>query len=131
VSESRRSGFTNLTKSVNTLARKSRETQDNAKKTDGRGRPGHGGQKGVDNRGVSKKTYPLSLFVQGLIEEIAQNENVPQADIVMAAAIAFYNAWRAGKVDLDPYRTVTYSEKQPWRGVAKLELPDEFGFFLE
>jgi hypothetical protein len=130
--EERRSGLAGASQ-VQRIVQRSVENQaaQAAEQTDGRGRPGHSGQKGVDNRGVSKKTYPLPLFIQALIEEMAQAENVPQADIVAIAVVAFQDAWRAGRVDLDEIKIITYSEKQPWRGVSRLDVPEEFSFFSD
>jgi hypothetical protein len=98
-------------------------------RTDGRGQAGHAGKKGTDKRGVSKKTIPLPLSAQRLIEEMAREENVPQGDIVAAAVQLLYQARSQERVDLDEFKTITYSEKQPWRSTTKLDIPTEFDFF--
>ena len=94
----------------------------------GKGKPGHAGQKGTDNRGASKKTLYLDLDTQALIERLAQAENVPQADIIAAAVRLLDQALRRG-LDLSPFKSLVYSDKQAWRSVTRIELPDDFDFF--
>lgn len=102
-----------------------------ASQTDGRGRAGNSGQKGVDKRGVKKKTLPLPLETQADIERIAQAENVPQGDIVMAAMQVFAELYDAKKIDLFDFKEIIYSDTQAWRSSTRLIIPDEFRFFAE
>ncbi len=103
----------------------------NKPETDGRGKPGHGGQHGVDVTGRSKKTFDLSIECQGRMNEIARAEQLAQPEVVEFAVDLLYRLWKDGKIDLDQFKTVIYSDKQVWRGRNKLVLPDEFELFSE
>lgn len=120
-----RSGLTDSSK-VQQLLTESRRSQE-AQRTDGRGRAGHAGQRGRDKRGHEKVTYYLPLDRQNLVREIASQEDVSQTDIVEAAVVALYNAWRSGKVDLEELKSPARSLKVSW----KLNILDEFGFFSD
>jgi hypothetical protein len=96
-----------------------------AEKTTGQGRAGHGGQIGQDAAGRSKATYNISLAAQEIARQIAEAEEVSQADIVELALRLLEDTWRAGKMDLHPYKRITRSLKVSW----KLELPDKINFF--
>jgi hypothetical protein len=96
---------------------------------DGRGRAGHAGQVGVDKRGVSKATFNISTDTQAIITRLAQQQQLSKANIVEAAIAVLDGALRAKKVDLDPFKSITYSEKQPWRAITELKIPEEFDFF--
>lgn len=125
-SKKRRSG---LKGSESTVARLMGEAEQRQREqeTHGRGKPGHGGQLGVDKTGRSKATYDLELDRQAMIEEMAQTEEVAKSDIVEAAIVAFYNAWKAGQVDLVDLKEPTRS----LRAIYKLTIPSEFSFFSE
>jgi hypothetical protein len=103
------------------------EEQAKAEGKDGRGKPGNAGEIGIDKRGQGKVTYYLSVSRQNLVKEMATAEEVSQTDIVEAAVVAFYNVWRAGKLDLDDLKSATKSLRVLW----KLDVPDKFGFFSD
>jgi hypothetical protein len=112
---------------VNRLVKKAEERQQaQANQTsDGRGKPGNAGERGVDKTGRAKATYNIPVDRQALVREIAQAEDVSQADIVETAIVAFYNAWQSNKIDLHEFKAPTRSLKAIW----KLEIPDDFEFF--
>ena len=62
-----------------------------------------------------------------MVREMAQAEEVSQADIVESAIVAFYNAWQDNQDDLHPLKAPTRSLKAIW----KLEIPDDFQLFSE
>ena len=97
--------------------------------TDGRGQAGHAGRRGVDNRGVAKKTLPLPLETHAQIERLAQAENIPQGDVVMLAVRILDEMHRAGKIDLYPFKELVYSDSQAWRSSTRLAIPHEKNFF--
>ncbi len=107
---------------IQQLMNRSRETQEAQQKTDGRGQPGHAGQRGRDKRGQEKVTYYLPLNRQNLVREIASHEDVSQTDIAEAAIVAFYNAWQKGEINLDSFKSPARSLKVSW----KLAIPNEF-----
>jgi hypothetical protein len=109
---------------VDTATERQRE---NTQNSPGRGRPGHGGELGLDGRGRAKATYDLSLDRQALVREMAEAENVAQSDIIEAAIVLLHNARQAGLVDLHDLKRPARSLKADW----KLEIPDEFGSKLE
>lgn len=94
------------------------------KDTDGRGKPGNAGRVGQDVLGREKVTFNLPIRRQNLVREMAQAEDVSQADIVEAGIVALYNAWQAGKVDLESLKGFAKS----LRVTHKLEVPDDFYF---
>lgn len=124
--ESRRSPFANLTESVSNLAGQARQRQaDEAARAagkDGRGQPGHAGQRGRDKTGLTKATYALPIHRQEMVREMAAAEDCSQTDIVEAAVVALYNAWQAGQVDFSELKMTTRSLRFSWR----LEIPDNF-----
>lgn len=89
---------------------------------DGRGRPGNAGEKGKDKTGASKATYALPTRRQELVREMAETEDVSQTDIVEAAVVALYNAWKGGRVDFEPMKTGAKSLRVTWH----LEVEDTF-----
>ena len=93
--------------------------------SDGRGQPAHAGEVGVDKRGQQKATYYIPAARQALVREIAQAEEVSQADIVELAIVALHHAWRAGKVDVTGLKKPTKSLRVLW----KLDVPDELDLF--
>lgn len=97
--------------------------------TDGRGRSGNGGKRGVDNRGVGKKTLPLPQTAREQIERIAKAENVPQGDVVTVAVAMLDELHRAGKIDLDQFKELVYSDTQSWRSSTHLVMPEDYIFF--
>lgn len=125
---SRRSGLDGDQSTVQHLMSQARQRQQE-QKTRGRGKPGHAGQRGMDKRGVSKATYNISIARQDLVTEMARAEQLTKADVVEAAIVAFYNAWQAGRVDLEDLKVISYSQKQPWRSTVRLDLPDDFALF--
>jgi hypothetical protein len=122
----RQSGLTRLESGVTQLVGQSRQAQAaeaaQAAGKDGRGRPGHAGELGRDKAGLEKATYALPVSAQAMIREIAEAEDVSRSDIVHAAAVAFYNAWKAGRVDLNPLKRPTKSLRFSW----VLEIEDDF-----
>lgn len=92
---------------------------------DGRGKPGNAGEVGRDKEGVTKATYALPISRQGLVKDMAVSEDVSQTDIAEAAIVAFYNAWKAGRVDLSGLKSPAKSLRFSWH----LEIPDELSFF--
>jgi hypothetical protein len=111
---------------VNQAAERQEAEDAKAQGKDGRGRPGHAGKVGRDNKGTEKRTYYIPLGRQELVEEIAKIEEVSQSNIVEAAILAFYNAYKAGKVDLYQYREI---HGQSLKVAYRLELPDDFNIF--
>ena len=97
----------------------------------GQGKPANSGTKGVDKYGRAKITLRLDITTQTLIRDLAQQENLSNDEIVRAGIVLLAEALQSGKLDLQVLKTIEYSQKQPWRGVARLELPQEFGFFSE
>lgn len=89
---------------------------------DGRGRPGNAGAVGRDRTGASKATYALPTRRQELVRRMAEAEDVSQTDIVEAAIVALYNAWEAGRVDLEALKVPAKSLKATWH----LEVNDKF-----
>ena len=122
----RRSALTSEQSVVSRLINEATERQQ-ASLTDGRGRPGHAGQKGIDKAGRSKATYNLPVERQNLVRQMAETEEISQGDIVEAAVVAFYNAWKDGQVTLEDLKGPTRSLKAMW----KLAVPDDFTFFSE
>jgi hypothetical protein len=126
----RQSGLTAPDSIVKRMVGQAAERQEaevaKAEGKDGRGKPGHAGQVGRDNKGVEKKTYYIPLDRQQLIEEIAATEEVSQSNIVEAAILAFYNAYKAGKVDLYKFKEI---HGQSLKVAYRLELPDDFNLF--
>ena len=120
-SKKRRSGLGQQQSVVQRLIGES-ERRQKEEATDGRGRPGHAGQVGQDKQGRSKVTYNIPLDRQALVREMAQDEDVSQADIVEAAIVALHNAWQAGKVDFHLMKNPARSLRVSW----KLTIPDEF-----
>ena len=112
---------------IQNLVGQAREKQE-AEKTDGRGRAGHGKKKGVDKQGKAKKTFIIPLPLQALIEEMAEEEEVSQADIVCAATRLFYNLWSNSQIDLHEHKEI---HGKSLRVVFKLELPQDFNPFLD
>lgn len=94
----------------------------------GKGKAGHSGVKGRDRRGGSKKTLYLDLDTQSLVEQLAQAENIPQADIVAVGVQLLARLIDRG-FDLSVHKTIVYSDKQPWRGVARVLALTEIDFF--
>ena len=127
--QSRRSGLKSQRSVVNRLVKKAEERQQAQTKpnSDGRGRAGHAGERGVDKTGRAKATYNIPVDRQALVREMAQAEEVSQADIVEAAIVAFYNAWQENQIDLHQFKAPTRSLKAIW----KLEIPDDFQLFSE
>lgn len=123
-SKKRRSGIDQDSSVVSRLVGQAEERQ-REQVTRGRGKAGHGGKVGQDKTGRQKASYDLSVKRQKLVRDMAQQEDVSQTDIVEAAVVVFYNAWRAGKVDLGEMREPARSLKALW----KLNVPDEFSFF--
>lgn len=127
----RRSGLGNQQSTVNSLVNQARVRQEEIKAEsegrDGRGKPGNAGEVGTDKRGQDKVTYYLPKPRQDLVKEIAGSESVSQTDIVEIAVVAFYNAWKAGRIDLDDLKGATKSLRVLW----KLDIPDKFSFFSE
>lgn len=121
-----RSELNELHPEVLQLSKESLEQQA-AQATDGRGRPGHAGQKGVDKRGHQKATYYIPVERQDLVREMAKAEDVSQGDMIELAIVSLYNAWRAGKLDLDDLKHPKKSLHVMW----ELRVPDEFNFFLD
>jgi hypothetical protein len=117
----RRSGLTGQPSIVQKLVGQAQERQE-AERTDGRGRAGHGGERGQDKRGYDKATYYVSLARQDLVREMAEVEDVSQSDIVEAAIVALYNAWKAETVDLEPLKKPTRSLKAG----SALVVPEDF-----
>lgn len=119
----RRSG---LTATVHHLASQATEAQreaaDQAAGKDGRGRPGNAGEKGRDRTGAAKATYALPTRRQELVREMAEAEDVSQTDIVEAAIVALYNAWKADRVDFGSIKTGAKSLRATWH----LEVEDNF-----
>ena len=103
---------------------------DNSKRQkvkDGRGKPGHAGQVGVDKSKYPKSTYRMPLKSQMLVRQMAKEENVSQAVIVEIALVAFYIAWKTGILNLDDMKVVARS----LRVDSKLVIPDDYNpFFL-
>lgn len=126
-----RSGFDKSESAEEYLIGKSQQIQANNLRRDGRGKAGNAGEKGTDKRGISKKTIPLPLETQSQIERIATAENIPQGDVVMVAMRILNELYNAGKIDIDPFKELVYSEKQPWRSSTRLVIPYEFYFFGE
>lgn len=122
----RQSGLTAPDSIVKRMVGAARARQE-AEQTSGQGRPGHAGKIGRDSAGRTKATYNISLAAQDIAREIAEAEEVSQADIVELALHLLEDAWRAGKVDLHPYKVPTRSLKVSW----KLELPGKINFFRE
>lgn len=91
-------------------------------KYEGRGKPGHAGQVGMDKTNLPKATYRLSLERQALVRELVEIEDVSLTDIVEAAVVVFYNAYQDGAVDLADMKKNTRSLKVS----SKLEVPDDF-----
>jgi hypothetical protein len=117
----RRSGLTESDSAVRRLVDQAGQRQRESL-SDGRGRAGRSGQKGVDSAGRSKATYNVTRPRQDLVREMAGAEDVSQSDIVEAAIVAFYNAWAGGKVDLAGLKKPARSLKATW----KIAVPDEF-----
>lgn len=132
VSESnqeRRSGLKSQRSVVSRLVKKAEQRQQTQanQQTDGRGQAGHAGRRGVDKTGRAKATYNIPVSRQELIRQIAEAEDVSQADIVETAIVAFYNAWQTSRVELHEFKAPTRSLKATW----KLEIPDDFSLFSE
>ena len=123
----RRSGFDNQS-AEDFLIGKSQTTQARNLRSDGRGKAGNAGEKGTDKRGVSKKTLTLDLETQSRIELIAVAENIPQGDVVMVAMLVLDELHQAGKIDLEQFKELVYSEKQAWRSSTRLVIPAKFIF---
>ena len=125
----RRSGLKSQRSVVSRLVKKAEQRQQEQanQTTDGRGRTGNAGERGVDKTGRAKATYNIPVDRQALVREMAIAEDVSQADIVETAIVAFYNAWQTEKIDLHELKTPTRSLKATW----KLEIPDDFGLFSE
>lgn len=125
----RQNGLTTPASTVKRMVGKSQEAQAEeqakAEGKDGRGKPGNAGQLGIDKRGQGKVTYYLPINRQNLVKEMATAEDVSQTDIVEVAIVAFYNAWKAGRFDLDDLKSATKSLRVLW----KIDVPDKFGFF--
>jgi len=128
-SQIRRSGLKSQRSVVNRLVKKAEQRQQAQAKSssDGRGRAGNAGERGVDKTGRAKATYNIPVDRQALVREMAQAEEVSQADIVESAIVAFYNAWQGNRIDLHPFKAPTRSLKAIW----KLEIPDDFQLFFE
>ena len=125
--QARRSGLKSQRSVVSRLVKKAEQRQQANQTTDGRGRTGNAGERGVDKTGRAKATYNIPVDRQALVREMAQAEDVSQADIVETAIVAFYNAWQTERVDLHELKAPTRSLKATW----KLEIPDDFGLFSE
>jgi hypothetical protein len=127
--QTRRSGLKSQRSVVNRLVKKAEQRQQAQANppSDGRGRAGHAGERGVDKTGRAKATYNIPVDRQAMVREMAQAEEVSQADIVESAIVAFYNAWQDNQVDLHPLKAPTRSLKAIW----KLEIPDDFQLFSE
>jgi len=110
---------------------KDKDTKDKKPATDGRGKPGHSGQLGVDATGRSKKTFRLPLECQDKINKIAKAENLAQPEIIEFAVDLLHHLWEGKRINLDQFKTVAYSDKQVWRGRNKLVLPEDFELFSE
>ena len=59
------------------------------------------------------------------VRQMAESEEISQGDIVEAAVVTFYNAWKDGQVTLEDLKEPTRSLKAMW----KLAVPDDFTFF--
>lgn len=118
----RRSGLTDtdIAETVDHLVGESEQRQRELA-TSGRGKPGHAGQLGKDKNDRDKATYDLSVERQALIREMADAEDVAKSDIVEAAVVTFYNAWKERKVSLNDLKEPTRSLRVMW----KLKIPDD------
>ena len=125
--QTRRTGLKSQRSVVNRLVKKAEQRQQVQanESADGRGRAGNAGARGIDKTGRAKATYNIPVDRQALVREMAEAEDVSQADIVESAIVAFYNAWQIEKVDLHGFKVPTRSLKATW----KLEIPDDFEFF--
>ncbi len=128
-SQERRSGLKSQRSVVSRLVKKAelRQQAQANQHTDGRGQAGHAGQRGTDKTGRAKATYNIPVDRQELVRQMAEAEDVSQADIVEAAIVALYNAWQAAQVELYEFKSPTRSLKATW----KLEIPDDFAPFSE
>lgn len=120
----RRSGLADKGSVVSRLVGQAEQRQRESA-TDGRGRPGHAGELGRDKLKRSKATYNLSVDRQNLVREMAEAEDISQADVVELAVVALYNAWQAGVIDLQDMKTPARS----LRVASKLVVPDDFAPF--
>lgn len=121
----RRSGLSQQSAVERLVSQAQAEQKEIANKTagrDGRGRPGNAGERGKDKTGASKATYALPTHRQELVREMADAEDVSQTDIIEAAIVALYNAWKAGRVDFGPIKTGAKSLRVTWH----LEVEDTF-----
>lgn len=128
--EPRRSGIgrsTSVTNLVNQARQALEQEEAQAEGKDGRGKPGHSGQKGIDSAGRSKATYGISQAAQDIAREIAETEEISQADVVEVALRVLAQLHRAGKVDLYPFKTPARSLKATYR----LEGLEELKLFLD
>lgn len=94
---------------------KQAEIKAQAEGKDGRGKPGHSGSKGTDSAGRSKATYGISLEAQDIARELAEAEEISQADVVEVALRVLAQLHRAGKVDLYPFKVPARSLKATFR----------------
>jgi len=120
-----RSELDDLHPEVMQLSQESLRQQQAAQQGDGRGRPGHAGQKGRDKTGRAKATFDISLPVQKELRALAAETGIVISDLAEAALLAFIRAYRAGQIDLEPYKTPIRSLKADF----KLDLPAELDLF--
>lgn len=107
-----------------TILGEAQQKQAESQGKDGRGQPGRSGQRGADSAGRSKATYGISQEAQEIARDLAAEEEVSQADIVDVALRLFAQLYRAGKVDLYPYKVPARSLKATYRleGLSELKL---------
>jgi len=119
----RRSGLTGSPSMVQQLVDQAQELQE-AERSDGRGRAGHGGRLGQDSAGRKKVTVEMSLHRQKEMREMAEAEDCFPADIVNLAIARLYRTWQAGQIDLHPLKIPARTPRVQWR-------LDENEFFSE
>jgi hypothetical protein len=127
----RQSGLTASDSVVQRMVSGAQQRQQAELGADGRGRPGHAGRVGVDNSGRSKVTLDMARDKQVALTEMARAENLTKPDVAEFAIALLYDLWRAGKIDLEAFKTIVYSDKQTWRSRTTLRVPDDFDFFSE
>ena len=88
----------------------------------GKGKPGHAGQKGTDRTGRAKMTFDLSPERQTMLREIADTESVALSDVVEAAIVSFHNQWQEKEDVFYLIRERARSLRVLW----KLIIPDDW-----
>lgn len=129
MTEERRSAL-GSTSAVQRVMQRGAERQEEAqiKPYAGRGKPGHGGQKGQDKTGRHKLTADVAPGRKEQVDTMARALGISASDVVDVALAHMITVFGRGSLDLADYKAFIPDSEKPGRGIWKLALPEDFEF---